>query len=119
MGSFPGPVQVAQQWSGLVAEHKAEKARQAAFFQRQQERNAATLAANPDAVVTLRPYNGRPTFFSQIFTSLYTVLTGFILASILAIPAGIVIGLSASFTVPLTRLFNCLNRYRRWPGCRW
>ena len=109
LGSFPGPVQVAQQWSGLVAEHKAEKKREAAFYQRQQQRNAASLAANPDAVITVRPYNGRPTFFSQIFTSLYTVLTGFVLASVLAIPAGIVIGLSPrlySAFNPLIQLFK-------------
>ncbi|MDP2715799.1 ABC transporter permease [Rheinheimera sp.] len=109
LGSFPGPMQVAQQWSGLVAEHKAEKAREAAFFQRQLERNTATLAANSEAVVSVRPYNGRPTFFSQIFTSLYTVLTGFVLASMLAIPAGIVIGLSPrlySAFNPLIQLFK-------------
>lgn len=109
LGSFPGPVQVAQQWSGLVAEHKAEQAREAAFYQRQQQRNAASIAANPDAVIAVRPYNGRPTFFSQIFTSLYTVLTGFVLASVLAIPAGIVIGLSPrlySAFNPLIQLFK-------------
>ena len=109
LGTFPGPLQVAQQWSGLVDEHKAEKTREAAFYQRQQQRNAATLAGNPDAVVTVRPYNGRPTFFSQIFTSLYTVLTGFVLASLVAIPAGIVIGLSPrlySAFNPLIQLFK-------------
>ncbi len=109
LGSFPGPVQVAQQWSGLVAEHKAEKVREATFYQRQHQRNAATLAASPDAVVTVRPYHGRPTFFNQIVTSFYTVLTGFALASILAIPAGIVIGLSPrlySAFNPLIQLFK-------------
>lgn len=50
----------------------------------------------------MRPYNGRPTFFSQIVTSLYTVLTGFVLASLVAIPAGIVIGLSP-------RLYSAFN----------
>jgi len=112
LGSFPGPVQVAQQWSALVAEHSAEREREAAFYQRQHERNSATLAANPDAVVSLRPYSGRPTFFSQIGTSLYTVLTGFLLASLLAIPAGIVIGLSPRLYTafnPLIQLFKPIS----------
>lgn len=112
LGSFPGPVQVAEQWSVLVTEHNAEREREAAFYQRQHERNAATQAANPDAVVSVRPYSGRPTFFSQIFTSLYTVLTGFVLASILAIPAGIVIGLSPRLYTafnPLIQLFKPIS----------
>lgn len=88
LGQFPGPGAVAEQLQSLVAEHQAEQAREAAFYQRQQER----LANNPDLPV--RSYSARPTFFSQIQTSLKTVLTGFVLATALAVPLGIVIGLS-------------------------
>lgn len=88
LGQFPGPAVVAEQFQALVAEHQAEKNREQAFYQRQQQR----LEANPDAVV--RAYSGRPTFFSQIQTSLQTVLSGFLLASLIAIPIGIFIGLS-------------------------
>lgn len=88
LGQFPGPAVVAEQFQALVAEHQAEKNREQAFYQRQQQR----LEANPDAVV--RAYSGRPTFFSQIQTSLQTVLSGFLLASLIAIPIGISIGLS-------------------------
>lgn len=88
LGQFPGPVAVAVQFQALMAEHQAEQAREQAFYQRQQQR----LAQQPDAVA--RPYNGRPTFFSQIQTSLQTVLSGFLLASLFAIPAGVLIGLS-------------------------
>lgn len=88
LGQFPGPAVVAGQLKALVAEHQAEQLREQLFYQRQHER----LTNNPAAVA--RPYNGRPTFFSQIQTSLQTVLSGFLLASLLAIPAGILIGLS-------------------------
>ncbi len=88
LGQFPGPTAVASQFKALVAEHQAEQSREQEFYQRQQER----LEKNPNAVS--RPYSGRPTFFSQIQTSLQTVLTGFLLASLVAIPTGILIGLS-------------------------
>ncbi|GAB6387151.1 ABC transporter permease [Stutzerimonas marianensis] len=94
LGQFPGPSEVAEQFNGLVDAHIQSREKAAAFYQRQEERNAATLAKNPDATVKIRPYTGKPTFFEQIFTSLYTVMAGFALASLIAVPLGIVCGLS-------------------------
>lgn len=94
LGTFPGPAEVYSQWTNLVDEHRQEKAREADFYQRQQERNAQRLAADPNAEVRWRDFNGRPTFFSQIRTSLWTVMAGFGLATVIAIPAGIIIGLN-------------------------
>jgi len=55
------------------------------------------------------PYTGKPTFIDQIGTSLETVMAGFILASLIAIPVGILIGLNewvyAAFN-PLIQLFK-------------
>jgi nitrate/nitrite transport system permease protein len=102
LGTFPGPKEVAAQWTNLVAEQKDEYAREAAFYERQAKRNAEALKADPKAEVQARKYNGRPTFFSKIKTSLVTVLSGFFLATIIAIPTGIVIGLSQT----LYRAFN-------------
>lgn len=94
LGTFPGPTEVFMQWNNLVDEHRQEKAREADFYQRQEERNAQRLASDPNAEVRWREFNGRPTFFSQIRTSLWTVLAGFGLATLIAIPAGIIIGLN-------------------------
>ncbi len=94
LGQLPGPVAVFQQASNLIDEHNAERDKEAAFYQRQQKRNAEKLAKDPDAEVKIRPYTGKPTFFDQIITSLVTVFTGFILASLIAIPIGIMTGLS-------------------------
>mgnify|MGYP003488131819 CR=1 FL=1 len=90
LGAFPGPSQVATQFVGLVDEHQREQAKADAFHERQEKRNAEMLAKDPDAQVSIRPYTGKPTFFKQIFTSLYTVMTGFVIASLIAIPLGIV-----------------------------
>ncbi len=106
LGQFPGPTAVAVQLKALVAEHQAEKSREQLFYQRQQER----LEKNPEAVS--RPYSGRPTFFSQIQTSPQTVLSGFLLASLFAIPAGVLIGLSPlcySASNPLIQLLKPIS----------
>ena len=94
LGQLPGPVQVWEQAVNLVHEHNQERQKEAAFYQRQEERNAKKLLEDPNAEVRIRPYTGKSTFFDQIVTSLVTVFTGFLLGSIIAIPLGIACGLS-------------------------
>lgn len=106
LGSLPGPRQVAQQAANLWADHLAERAKQRAFFERQEKRNADVLAADPKAQVKIRPYTGKPTFLDQIATSLETVFTGFLFASLVAVPLGILCGLFASFNAALNPLIQ-------------
>lgn len=109
LGTFPGPTEVWEQSHNLIDEHQEEREKAAAFYERQEKRNAKKLAKNPDAKVKIRPYTGKPTFIDQIWTSLFTVMSGFVLASAIAIPIGILIGLSptlyAAFN-PLIQLFK-------------
>ncbi|MCW9054042.1 MAG: ABC transporter permease [Motiliproteus sp.] len=109
LGQFPGPVQVYEQSFNLVKEHKRERQKEVEFYERQDERNAKKLAKNPDAKIKVRPYTGKPTFFDQIVTSLITVMSGFLVASVIAIPVGIMIGLNSglySALNPLIQLFK-------------
>ncbi len=94
LGQFPGPSEVWTQSKGVMAEHYAEREKEQAFYDRQEKRNAKKLEKNPDAVVKIRNYTGKATFVDQIFTSLYTVGFGFFVASVIAIPLGILCGLS-------------------------
>ncbi|TFH92631.1 ABC transporter permease [Vibrio ouci] len=94
LGTLPGPAQTYQQFSNLVVEHWQEGEKELAFIERQEKRNAAKLAKDPNAEVKIRPYTGKPTFFDQIVTSLVTVACGFLLATAIAIPLGIVLGLN-------------------------
>ena len=94
LGQLPGPVAVFHQASNLVDEHFTERVKEVSFYQRQEKRNAEKLAKDPEAEVKIRNYTGKATFFDQILTSLFTVFTGFIMASLIAIPIGIVTGLS-------------------------
>ncbi|WP_235898589.1 ABC transporter permease [Parahaliea maris] len=95
LGQFPGPVQVWEQVENLAGEHVRAREKEAAFYERQEARNAKKLAANPDAEVKWRDYTGKPVFLDQIWTSLVTVAAGFVLANLVAIPLGIVCGLSS------------------------
>ncbi|WP_330961212.1 ABC transporter permease [Photobacterium sp. 53610] len=109
LGTLPGPVQTWQQFTNLVAEHQHERDREAAFYARQDKRNAAKLAQNPQAEVRVREYTGKPTFFDQIGTSLLTVMAGFLLATAIAIPAGIVLGLNQGLYAVLNPVIQLLK----------
>lgn len=102
LGELPGPARVWEQTVVLYQEHAAERAKAREFYERQQQRNQERLANDPKAEVKWRKYAGKPTFIDQILTSLVTVATGFLLASLIAIPVGIACGMS-------TLLYQALN----------
>ena len=109
LGAFPGPAQTYEQFISLSEEAAAEAEKEAAFYQRQEERNAARMEKDPSYEPRVRDYVGPPTFFDQIWRSLVTVMSGFILASIIAVPIGIVIGLSSNAYAavnPLIQIFK-------------
>lgn len=109
LGVIPGPVAVWQQSLALWTDHKAERASADAFYKRQAARNAEILAADPTAEVSTFPYTGKPTYIDQIFTSLITVFTGFVLASLVAVPLGILCGLSKTINAginPFVQIFR-------------
>lgn len=106
LGAIPGPAQVLQQFSILWGDHVAEHGREVAFYERQEARIGDTLTKNPNAEVKRQTYLGRPTYFDQILTSLKTVFTGFLLASLIAIPLGVLCGLSATFNAALNPIIQ-------------
>jgi nitrate/nitrite transport system permease protein len=109
LGQVPGPVEVWEQAGNLIDEHRAEREKEVAFYERQEKRNQAKLAEDPEAKVRIRPYTGKPTFLDQIVTSLLTVFSGFLLASLIAVPVGILSGLSVNVYQainPLVQIFK-------------
>lgn len=109
LGAFPGPEAVAQQSENLYQDYQREQAHKAEFYQMQAARNAKLLAADPNYKAVIYPYTGQPTFVSQVGTSLITVLSGFILASLIAIPLGIAIGLSAGLHAAVNPIIQILR----------
>lgn len=104
IGSLPGPAEVWHQAAGLVREHYAERAREHAFYERQAVLKARFEKAFPGRRWMVRKYSSAPTYLDEILTSLETVFAGFVLASLVAIPVGILCGLSRTF-------FNTVNPY--------
>ena len=109
LGAIPGPAQVWEQAGALWQDHLAEREKEAAFYQRQDDRNAKLVADGQADKVKVRGYTGKPTFLDQILTSLGTVGLGFLIATIVAVPLGIASGLSRTFNGalnPLVQIFK-------------
>jgi nitrate/nitrite transport system permease protein len=109
LGTIPGPAAVWEQTKALWADHLVQREKAAAFYERQEKRNAEKLAEDPSTDMTVRRYTGKPTYIDQIFTSLKTVFAGFLLATLLAVPIGILCGASKTFNAmfnPLIQLFK-------------
>ncbi|MBI1347727.1 ABC transporter permease subunit [bacterium] len=136
-GSIPNPKAVWVAGSQLLAAHQKTTAdRQQFYVDRDKQakeyvEKAATLrtaAADPKnaalkdrldeaavkndglaASTMKRKYAGSPSYLDQIRTSLLTVFTGFVLASAIAIPVGILCGLSPVFMAcvnPFIQIFK-------------
>ncbi|MEY3807137.1 MAG: hypothetical protein RI893_113 [Pseudomonadota bacterium] len=109
LGAIPGPAAVWHEATGLLEDHFAERAKEAEYYQRQQVRNLQKHAEDPEAEIKIRPYNGSATYLDKIFTSLYTVFAGFVIASLIAVPLGLLCGMNSVFNMainPLVQIFK-------------
>ncbi len=109
LGAIPGPLEVTKAAQDLWADHLAERDQADAFYQRLAARNQTLIAEGRADEAKWRPYTGRPTYLDQIFTSLGTVALGFIVATLIAVPVGILCGLSRTFSGavnPLIQIFK-------------
>lgn len=105
-GRLPGPAQVRSAWGVLMQEGIREKQKAAEFYERQDERNRQILASDPKALIQTRKYSGKDSYFDQIRTSLVTVFAGFVVASLIAIPLGVLCGLSRTINTALNPLIQ-------------
>ncbi|MBM4269299.1 MAG: ABC transporter permease [Deltaproteobacteria bacterium] len=92
IGAVPGPRAVWDAAGALVEEHARERTKAVEFEARQAERKEAFLREQPGEPWIERQYAGKPTYLDQIVTSLKTVFAGFVLASLVAVPLGILCG---------------------------
>lgn len=109
LGEIPGPVAVFEQFGSLIDDHNAVQEKKAAFYKRQDDRNARYIADGRPEKVKNRTYTGKPTYFDQIWTSLTTVFFGFLIATLFAVPIGIFCGLSPTVNSamnPLIQVFK-------------
>ncbi|MGB3471062.1 MAG: ABC transporter permease [Erythrobacter sp.] len=109
LGTLPGPVEVTQAGFGLFDEYSAAKEAEAAFYTQQEANNEAAIAAGNSGAVRDFIYAGPPTFLDQIITSLETVALGFALATIFAVPIGMMAGLSTRFNAAINPLVQIMK----------
>jgi nitrate/nitrite transport system permease protein len=109
LGALPGPLEVAEQGVALFDEWSAAKDAEAQFYADQDARNEAAVAAGNPGAVRDFVYAGPPTFLDQIVTSLKTVALGFFLATIVAVPIGLLAGLSPAFNAAINPLVQIMK----------
>ncbi len=90
--TLPSPTQVWASLQSLIADHKVINADKAAFVEKMAATNAKLVAKGKTAIV----YTGRASFVDIVLTSIKTVFAGFLLALLIAVPIGVIIGLSPS-----------------------
>lgn len=88
--SLPSPVMVLGALGKLWDDHLIMTAKKDDFISQYATINEERAAKGESEIV----YTGRPSFIDQIQTSLKTVFAGFLLSVIIAVPMGIVLGLS-------------------------
>jgi len=91
LGTLPGPFDVLEAFRGLMVEYSAARV------------DAATAAAAGYA------YTGPPTFIDQIGTSLKTVALGFVLATLVAVPLGLVAGMSKRINAAINPIVQVMR----------
>ncbi|OXT00827.1 nitrate ABC transporter permease [Notoacmeibacter marinus] len=109
LGAIPGPAQVWSAAGDLMVSHNRMRDKAAAFYERQEERNAKLVEAGKADRVKWRTFTGQPTYIDQIMTSLITVALGFGIATLIAVPLGIASGLSRTVNGainPLVQIFK-------------
>ena len=109
LGAIPGPGQVWTQVGVLLDDAAAERVKAQEFYLKQDDKNAALIAAGKPEAVKNRSLAGKPTFPGQILTSIQTVFLGFLIGTLVAVPLGILCGLSPTANAainPLVQIFK-------------
>lgn len=100
--TLPSPVQVKTSFYSLLKDHKIISADKKVFIEKTAKLNKQQKAEGKKAIV----YTGRPSFVDQITTSIKTVFAGFLLAIFIAVPIGVVIGLSDTLRISINWLIQ-------------
>ena len=108
VGVLPGPAEVFDAGRGLYNEWLAAREAADAFYAAQDARNAEFIAAGTPELVQNFTFQ-QVTFPGQIWTSLQTVGLGFFIGTVIAVPLGLLSGLSETFKKainPLVQIFK-------------
>ncbi|QTN34958.1 ABC transporter permease [Cognatishimia activa] len=109
LGAVPGPQQVWTEAVNLHEDAQAKAEKRAKHEERVAKRNERFIANGQPEKVKDIPFTGAPSYYQQIWTSIQTVFFGFLIATVIAVPLGIMAGLSPtanSAINPLIQIFK-------------
>jgi len=109
LGTLPGPVEVLEAGQGLYDDWQADRASEAQFLEAQELRNQALIDAGRADEVQDFAYTGTATFPDQVWTSLRTVGLGFLIGTLIAIPLGLLSGISPTFRAAINPLVQVMK----------
>ena len=132
---IPSPAQTWTAWQGMVDFAEAEKIKEIEYYEANEERalkmeakaKVAEEAGQTDRVERYngmaekfrsKVYQGATTFFDQIGISLITVAVGFLVATLLGVPIGILCGVSKRVNIalnPIIQLFKPVSPLAWFP----
>ncbi|MRU16524.1 ABC transporter permease [Roseovarius sp. A21] len=107
LGAVPGPAQVWTEAVNLHEDAHAKAEKRVAFQAKVDQLNERLIANGREPKE--RAYTGAPSYYEQIWTSIQTVFFGFLLATVVAVPLGILAGLSPTANAglnPLIQIFK-------------
>ena len=109
LGAIPGPAAVWSEAINLHQDAQAKAAKERAHHKKVEARNQRYIERGQPERVKEIPYTGAPSYYQQIATSIGTVFFGFLIAAAVAIPLGILAGLSPAANAainPLVQIFK-------------
>jgi len=109
LGAVPGPAAVWDEAVNLHDDALAKAAKRDKFETMVAARNQKFIDAGEPEKVKEIAYTGAPSYYQQIWTSILTVFFGFLLATVVAVPLGILAGLSPTANAglnPLIQIFK-------------
>ncbi|WP_316014603.1 ABC transporter permease [Roseobacter sp. HKCCA0434] len=106
LGAIPGPGAVWEEAVNLHEDAAAKAARAAQFEAQVEARNERLREQGRADQIREVPYTGAPSYYDQIWTSIQTVFFGFLIATVVAVPLGIMAGLSATANAALNPLIQ-------------
>ncbi len=106
LGAVPGPAQVWEEVVNLHKDAQAKAVKREKFEAMVEKRNQKLIDAGRADEVKQVAYTGAPSYYEQIWTSIKTVFFGFLLATLVAVPLGIMAGLSPYANAALNPLIQ-------------
>ncbi|SFG73778.1 nitrate/nitrite transport system permease protein [Palleronia marisminoris] len=106
LGAVPGPAQVWSEAVGLHEDAVRTGERRAQFETMVDQRNQQLIEAGRADEVQAVGFTGAPSYYQQIRTSIVTVFFGFLIATAIAVPLGILAGLSQTANAALNPIIQ-------------